>query len=844
MIFINRHEYCLLYLKPLTQLKRRMKYFRIIFVLPLLITAGTLHALTIVHMEAQLDVTTTDVYFELYDDVAPNNVNNFLGYVTRGDFDNSFFHRKVQYSDGSPFVVQGGGFTYVPQFDPDARFFAVGGATTLMAFADPVTGELGLRQINEPYVVDANNDDVPDEDPPGSGNLIVRTNNGLNRIPVDTSVLPVLSEARLSNVRGTIAMALTGAGADSATNQWFVNLNDNISLDPGYQNFTVFGRVLGDGINFFDSVNNLATYPMASVVNQEFTDLPVVNYEPYSLILGENLVRVNSASEVLKIDVTDHDFGFIDIGQTAPPLVITLTASSQRIADLIITKVGDLELLDSPFDMTSNCTDAPVSPGNNCTIRVTFSPITADNFNDVLDIAFNEPGLPNLSIKVAGTSRVLPKVSSSTGNNLDFLYIYPGNSDVQRVVVTNLGQQTLTFTDVVIDDTRNFTLNHDCVALLYKETCNVDVTFSTPDEGLKTALLTLVTNAPESPFVISLRGTGSLTIVPDIDAVDIHDFGDVLSGGEVSGEITLRNRGSSVLKKLDSSLVGSGASDFTLSSNCAAVLAVGKSCTLTVGFAPSTTGSKTAILRITSDDPDEAVFDISLVGTSSSDRDNIPDAEENAAPNSGDGDADTVKDRLQSNVVSLRTVNGQYITLTTTSLLSFIDTEIVDNPSIGDMPAVAKLDNGLLRFTFGPIPTTASYKVGMILPAGQRVGTLYHYGPTPANPVPHWYEFMFDAETGTGAQIFNNVTMTSPNGRPMQRNIIQIWYADGRRGDDDLTVNGRITSTGGISAALPDTAASSSLNASFTTVIFILLFVLRCVINPRIMRYKYDLGGT
>jgi len=833
MIFLNRHEYCLLYLRLPPQLKRRMKYFCIIFVLPLLITAGTLHALTIVHMEAQLDVTTTDIYFELYDDVAPNNVNNFLGYVTRGDFDNSFFHRKVQYSDGSPFVVQGGGFTYVPQFDPDARFFAVGGATTLMAFADPVTGELGLRQINEPYVVDANNDDVPDEDPPGSGNLIVRTNNGLNRIPIDTSVLPVLSEARLSNVRGTIAMALTGAGADSATNQWFVNLNDNISLDPGYQNFTVFGRVLGDGINFFDSVNNLATYPMASVVNQEFVDLPVVNYQPYSLILGENLVRVNSVSEVLKIDITDHDFGFNGIGQTAPPLLITLTVSAQWKSDLVISKIGDIELLDLPFGVTSNCTDAPISPGSNCAITVTFAPTTADNFNDVLDIAFNGLGIPNLSINIAGTSRTLPRVSSSAGTNLDFQYIYPGNSEVQRIAVTNLGQQTLTFTDVVIDTVENFTLTHNCVALQYKESCNVDVTFSTPNEGLKTALLTLVTNAPESPFTISLRGTGSLTIVPDIDAVDIHDFGDLLSGREASGEITLTNRGSSVLKKLDSSLVGNGASDFTLSSNCTVVLAVGKSCTLTVGFVPTTTGSKVATLRITSDDPDEAVFDISLVGTSSSDQDNIPDAEENAAPNNGDGDADTVKDRQQSNVVSLRTANNQYITLTTTSLLSFIDTEIVDNPSPGDMPAVAKLDNGLLRFTLGPISTAASYKIGMILPVEQRVSTLYHYGPTPDNPVPHWYEFMFDAETGTGAQIFNNVTMTSPNGRPMQRNIIQIWYADGRRGDDDLTVNGSITSTGGVSTALLDTAASSSFNACFTTVIFILLFVLRCVINPR-----------
>lgn len=44
---------------------------------------------------------------ELFDDVAPQTVNNFLTYVNGGDYDNTFIHRSVP-----GFVVQGGGFFY------------------------------------------------------------------------------------------------------------------------------------------------------------------------------------------------------------------------------------------------------------------------------------------------------------------------------------------------------------------------------------------------------------------------------------------------------------------------------------------------------------------------------------------------------------------------------------------------------------------------------------------------------------------------------------------------------------------------------------------------------------
>jgi len=74
---------------------------------------------------------------------------------------------------------------------------------------------------------------------------------------------PIPSEANngLSNLRGTIAMA-RNSDPNSATSQFFFNVQDNTSLDyqsaanPGY---TVFGRIIS-GLNTMDAINVVPTY--------------------------------------------------------------------------------------------------------------------------------------------------------------------------------------------------------------------------------------------------------------------------------------------------------------------------------------------------------------------------------------------------------------------------------------------------------------------------------------------------------------------------------------------------------------------------------------------------------
>lgn len=77
--------------------------------------------------------------------------------------------------------------------------------------------------------------------------------------PIDIPVGPaVVNEFGASNTRGTVAMAKIDGQPDSATNQWFVNLADNSgNLDSNNGGFTVFGSVLGDGMQVLDAIDAL-----------------------------------------------------------------------------------------------------------------------------------------------------------------------------------------------------------------------------------------------------------------------------------------------------------------------------------------------------------------------------------------------------------------------------------------------------------------------------------------------------------------------------------------------------------------------------------------------------------
>jgi uncharacterized protein (TIGR03437 family) len=181
-----------------------------------------------------------DIDVTLLPDSAPLTVQNFLKYVGRGSYANSFFHRSV--TAPTPFIIQGGGYQYI--------------------------------------------------------------NNQPVEIPADP---PVRNEYRVSNTRGTLAMAKLGSDPNSATTQWFFNLANNAgNLNNQNGGFTVFGRVADDAsLAIMDRIAAVPVYNAGS----PFDQLPLQNYRG-GTVTAANLVLVTAIS-ILEANPAISDNGVI-----------------------------------------------------------------------------------------------------------------------------------------------------------------------------------------------------------------------------------------------------------------------------------------------------------------------------------------------------------------------------------------------------------------------------------------------------------------------------------------------------------------------------------------------------
>ena len=96
--------------------------------------------------------------------------------------------------------------------------------------------------------------------------------------PIDSEFDPANS-----NVRGTISMAHAG-DPDGATSQWFVNVGDNTSLDNVPH--TVFGFVIGDGMDVVDAINDIPIFDMNPEFGGAVGELPLRDYQEFSVDLA------------------------------------------------------------------------------------------------------------------------------------------------------------------------------------------------------------------------------------------------------------------------------------------------------------------------------------------------------------------------------------------------------------------------------------------------------------------------------------------------------------------------------------------------------------------------------
>lgn len=397
---------------------------------------------TTVRFAIQYGSTSSTVDLELFDSATPLTVANFLKYVNAGKYNGSFFHRSVD-----DFVVQGGGYLFP-----------------------------GYSEI-ETY----------------------------GTIPNEFSKSPRDSNGKV-NTRGTIAMAKLDGKPDSADSEFYFNVTDNSSsLDLNNQNqgFTTFGKVLGNGMQVIDAINDLPNdYGLAS----PFDQLPLSGYTSGNSITSSNLVYVSTVAVVT-------------------PVTYTVTSSNLSLVNPRLNDDGTLVLTYQPNVVGSATIQIVATDLNGATLTTSFDVAVASGSNMSLTYA-------NTRIEPSGTTPVSFGSVDAT----------PGSSVTREFILRNTGDQTLT--NLTYNLTAGFSLVGTApTELISGESVTLQVSIPTDATGNKVGSFTI--NAPDSGtpvYTVPLSSTVRLPVTIGTNGVKSIVF----TQGSTSATFTLSGSGTAI----------------------------------------------------------------------------------------------------------------------------------------------------------------------------------------------------------------------------------------------------------------------------------------------------------
>jgi 6-phosphogluconolactonase (cycloisomerase 2 family) len=301
-------------------------------------------------------------------------------------------------------------------------------------------------------------------------------------------------------------------------------------------------------------------------------------------------------------------FDTVTVGQSGNSKLVTITNTGGQGLSLRSVSVAGVNLSD--FVATPNCSLPTVlAPNITCTVSIVFSPSAVGTRQASLAALDNAPGSPQ-SIPLTGVgSSALPAVTLSPGS-LTFATTSQGStSPAQSVTITNSGAAILHISSILPGGSNpgDFQVSSACSnPVPVAGACNVNVTFSPFGAGQRTANITIMDDAADSPQSVQFTGTGAAappgTPIVKLTPANVS-FGPVTQGAVVAAQvITLANSGTGPLHIASVTLVGANSSDFRLTNNCAAAAyAAGTTCTIGVSISPVATGARTASVTITDD---------------------------------------------------------------------------------------------------------------------------------------------------------------------------------------------------------------------------------------------------
>jgi phospholipase C len=277
-----------------------------------------------------------------------------------------------------------------------------------------------------------------------------------------------------------------------------------------------------------------------------------------------------------------------------------------------VTVTGD-------FSTTETCQGGVVDQYNDCIVPITFTPTATGLRTGTLTVADSDASSPQ-TVELTGIGTYVTFTSSI----LNFGTVVQGRSSSKvSVTLTNNAATSLAITSIAMSG--DYTQTNTCGnSVAPKSNCKITVTFRPSATGTRYGTITITDSDGASPHVVNLTGIGTqVSLSPASLTFPAQNIGTLSSQSA-----TITNNGPAALSLSPLTLTGDPESsdvpifqypglptnNYTQSNTCGTSLAVGASCSVTVTFSPTVTGTINASVQVFDSEADSPQV-ITLTGT-------------------------------------------------------------------------------------------------------------------------------------------------------------------------------------------------------------------------------------
>ncbi|MBN1447390.1 MAG: choice-of-anchor D domain-containing protein [Bacteroidetes bacterium] len=217
--------------------------------------------------------------------------------------------------------------------------------------------------------------------------------------------------------------------------------------------------------------------------------------------------------------------------------------------DITLINVGGLPVTitsvtssDPQFSLTP--ASSTIDPGSNVTATVEFQPTSKNTFSASIIVRSNSIfGPDTVAVTGSGTASAAIETDQTA---LNFGNVNIGETKSLVLHISNPGNDALTISSIASSNPR-FTV--DIASRVVEPGGSFDdtVRFTPTASGPVSADLTITSNAPSSPTIVSLSGTGTSVVTMTVDPADVS-FGNVIVGETKDTTVTITNTGNDTLR--------------------------------------------------------------------------------------------------------------------------------------------------------------------------------------------------------------------------------------------------------------------------------------------------------